>query len=196
MEEERNEAIEFFKLDASKKTIVVIGGSQGARSINHSLRDGLKKFADKNVQLIWQTGKLFFPDAEKVIADLKYEGIKAFDFITKMDLAYAAADLIISRAGASTVSEITLVGKPAVMVPLATAAEDHQTKNILALVQKDAAIMVKDSEAKEKLVDTALQLVFDNNKLKQLSENVSTLALRNSAERIAQEVISIVNRES
>ena len=160
------------------------------------LASSLKKFADKNVQLIWQTGKVFFPDAEKIIADLKYDGIKAFDFITKMDLAYAAADLIISRAGASTVSEITLVGKPAVMVPLATAAEDHQTKNILALVQKDAAIMVKDSEAKEKLVDTALQLVFDNNKLKQLSENVSALAIRNSAERIAQEVISIANRES
>ena len=118
IEGKRNEAIEFFKLDAGKKTILVIGGSQGARSINHSLRDGLKKFADKNVQLIWQTGKLFFPDAEKAIADLKYESIKAFDFITKMDLAYAAADLIISRAGASTVSEITLVGKPAVMVPL------------------------------------------------------------------------------
>ncbi len=187
----RKEAMQFFKLDSNKKTILIIGGSQGARSINHSLRDGLKKFADKDVQLIWQTGKLFFTEAEKIIGEVNYNGIKAFDFISKMDLAYAAADLVISRAGASTVSEITLVGKPAVMVPLATAAEDHQTKNIRALVQKDAAVMIKDSDAKEKLVDTALQLVFDHNKLKQLSTNVSNLALRNSAERIAEEVIQL-----
>lgn len=195
IEGKRNEALGFFKLDANKKTILIVGGSQGARSINQSLRDGLKKFADKNVQLIWQTGKLFFAEAEKAIADLHYDGIKAYDFISKMDLVYAAADLIISRAGASTVSEITLVGKPAIMVPLATAAEDHQTKNIQALVQKDAAIMIKDVDAKEKLVDTALQLVFDDNKLKQLSSSVSKLALKNSAERIAQEVISIANNK-
>jgi UDP-N-acetylglucosamine--N-acetylmuramyl-(pentapeptide) pyrophosphoryl-undecaprenol N-acetylglucosamine transferase len=187
----KDEAIKFFNLNKNVKTILVVGGSQGARSINRSIAAGLKKISAQHVQLIWQTGQLFFAEAEKVIAENEDANLKAFDFISKMDLAYAVADLVIARAGASTVSELCIVGKPAIMVPLPTAAEDHQTKNIQSLVNKNAALMIKDSEAQQKLVDEALLLVNDSIKLKSLSENILKLALPNSAEIIAKEVIRI-----
>lgn len=192
IEGKRTDAFSFFNLDINKKTILVVGGSQGARSINHSIKNGLEKINNAGVQIIWQTGKFFYAEAIQFVEEKKLNNTKVFDFISNMDLAYAAADLIVSRAGASTVSEITLVGKPCIMVPLPTAAEDHQTKNIQALVQKDAAIMVKDNEAQQTLVDTALKYINDEQKLKSLAANVSKQALRNSSERIAKEVIALV----
>lgn len=187
----RAEALEFFGLQANKKTVLVVGGSQGARSINLAVVNGLQKFADADIQLLWQTGKTFAPFALQGLDKVNAQHLKAFDFITKMDLAYAAADVVISRAGASTVSELCIVGKPAIMVPLPTAAEDHQTKNIKSLVNKDAAVMVKDSDARDKLVDTALSLIKNENELNKLKQNISKLALPNSAEIIAKEVIDL-----
>ncbi len=194
IEGKRGDALSFFNLDPSKKTILVVGGSQGARSINNSIKAGLEKIKEANVQVVWQTGKFFYEEAIRSVEEMKATGVRVFDFISNMDLAYAAADLVVSRAGASTVSEITLVGKPCIMVPLPTAAEDHQTKNIKSLVQKEAAVMVKDNEAMQFLVNTAINYVNDAKMLKALSENVSKQALKNSAERIAQEVIDLVKK--
>jgi len=187
----KQEAAQFFGLDENKKTILVVGGSQGARSINQAIVNDLQKIADAGVQLVWQTGKSFSPIAAQGLEKITSMSLKAFDFISKMDLAYAIADVVISRAGASTVSELCIVGKPAIMVPLPTAAEDHQTKNIQALVNKNAAIMIKDTDTRKKLVDTALALIKDENELNTLKNNISKLALPNSADVIAKEVIAI-----
>lgn len=191
IQNKRQDAAQFFGIDPNKKTILVVGGSQGARSINQAIVNDLQKIADAGVQLIWQTGKNFLPIATQGVEKVASKSIKAFDFITKMDLAYAIADLVVSRAGASTVSELCIVGKPAVMVPLPTAAEDHQTKNIQSLVNKNAAVMVKDSNARTQLVNTALALVKNESELNILKENISKLALPNSAEVIASEVIKL-----
>src|SRR5690606_24392850 len=138
IEVKRQEAFSFFRLNPDKKTILVVGGSQGARSINRSILAGLNEIRQADVQVVWQTGKLFYDEAQNAVSSAGMENVRVFDFISQMDFAYAAADLIVSRAGASTVSEILLVGKPSVMVPLPTAAEDHQTKNIEAMVRKNA----------------------------------------------------------
>lgn len=187
----REEAFRYFSLDENKKTILVIGGSQGARTINKSIASGLNIISDAGLQLIWQTGKMFLPEAEKLVEQTGNNKLKPFDFISRMDFAYAAADIVLSRAGASTVSELCIIGKPSIMVPLPTAAEDHQTKNIMALVIKDAAIMVKDSEAQQKLVNEALALINNPDKQRMLSENILKMALPDSAEIIAKEVIHI-----
>lgn len=196
IESKRKEAAAYFGLNADKKTILVIGGSQGARTINKSIAAGLGKISDTGLQLIWQTGRLFSSEAEKYIYNLENKNLKSFDFISRMDLAYSMADIIISRAGASTVSELCIIGKPAIMVPLPTAAEDHQTKNILALVRKNAAIMVRDSDARQKLVDEALQLINNAQKMDQLSANILKLAMPDSAEIIAREIIHIAGFEN
>ena len=202
----RNEALNHFGLSADKKIILVIGGSLGARTMNESFAEGLQKIKERNIQLIWQTGKLFFPKAKSltdVMSGIAVSsetpdttvttGIKSYDFIQRMDLAYAAADVVVSRAGASSVSELALVAKPAILVPSPNVAEDHQTKNAMALVNKDAAILVKDSEAKEKLINAAIDLVQDTAKQEQLKKNISSLALKNSAEKIAEEIYQLVN---
>lgn len=187
----KKEALQFFGLDENKKTILVVGGSQGARSINQAIVNDLQKIADAGVQLVWQTGKSFSPIAAQGLEKVTSTSLRAFEFISKMDLAYAIADVVISRAGASTVSELCIVGKPAIMVPLPTAAEDHQTKNIQALVNKNAAVMIKDTDTRKKLVDTALSLIKNENELNTLKNNISKLALPNSADVIAKEVIAL-----
>lgn len=188
----RGEALKHFGLSPEKKTILVIGGSLGARTMNESIAAGLKLIEEKNIQLIWQTGKSFFQKAKSVTDNLEDKGIKAFDFIQRMDLAYAVADVVLSRAGASSVSELALVAKPAILVPSPNVAEDHQTKNAMALVSKNAAVLVSDSEAMEKLMNAAIELINDENHKKQLSENISKLALRNSAEKIVQEIYNLI----
>ena len=185
----RKEAAAFFGLDENKKTVLVVGGSQGARSINRSILAGIQKFTDAGVQLIWQTGRPFLPEALQAVKQADEKNLKAFDFISKMDLAYAMADLVISRAGASTVSELCIVGKPAVLVPLPSAAEDHQTKNIMALVNHQAAVMVKDADAATSLVQTALLILQDEKRMHELSDNISRLALPGSAADIAKQVM-------
>ena len=187
----RAAALVHFDLDASKKTVLIIGGSQGARSINQAIEHGVEKFNKADVQIIWQTGKAFMEQAKAVTAGNK--NLKVFDFIYEMDLAYAAADVVISRAGASSVSEICLVEKPAVLVPFPAASEDHQTENALSLVNVDAAILVKDSAAKADLVPTALQLLNDAAACQRLSQNVRQLAKPNAGSDIAKAILELCN---
>ncbi|MBE7508720.1 MAG: undecaprenyldiphospho-muramoylpentapeptide beta-N-acetylglucosaminyltransferase [Bacteroidia bacterium] len=195
IEGKRQEAFSFFRLNPDKKTILVVGGSQGARSINRSILAGLNEIRQADVQVVWQTGKLFYDEAQNAVSSAGMENVRVFDFISQMDFAYAAADLIVSRAGASTVSEILLVGKPSVMVPLPTAAEDHQTKNIEAMVRKNAALMVRDADASAQLVDTALATLSNEQLLKSLAANAAAQALPNSAEKIAGEVIALASEK-
>ena len=187
----REEAIKSFDLDPAKKTILLVGGSLGARTINESVLQHLDLVKTSDVQFIWQTGSFY---RESIAERLKGETIpnlKVTDFISDMGAAYKAADLVISRAGASSISEFCLIGKPVILVPSPNVAEDHQTKNALALSTKQAAIHVKDAEAPATLLPLALKIVHDDAQLKSLSENVLKLALPNSAEIIAKEVIKL-----
>lgn len=185
----RDEAIEYFNLDKSKRTILVIGGSLGARTINESIEDSLNLIPE-DVQIIWQTGKSY----KKNLAEGN-ERVRQQTFITRMDLAYAAADLVISRAGASSISELCLLGKPVILVPSPNVSEDHQTKNAMALATKDAAILIPDLEAINTLMHQAFKLVKDEVKLRTMSTNILALAQRDSASRIADIVIEIAKRK-
>lgn len=185
----RNRGLEYFKLDGNKKTVLVIGGSLGARTINQSIQAALDQFRVNDVQLVWQTGKSYINTAQEAVKGLEEHGIQAHAFITKMDYAYAVADVVISRAGAMSVSELCLVAKPAILVPSPNVAEDHQTKNAMALVNNNAALLVKDVEARETLGQTALELVADADRCEKLSNNIKGLAYHDSAEIIANEVI-------
>ncbi len=189
----KEEACRFFGLDKNKKTVLVIGGSLGARTINESIASSLNEFREKGYQLIWQTGRSFSERAEQMVSALNEKGIITFNFIQRMDFAFAVADLIISRAGASSVSELSLVAKPAILVPSPNVAEDHQTKNAMALVNRKAALMVTDAEAKEKLLETAWTVLEDELLLKSLSENISKMAVKDSALRIANEIYKLAS---
>ena len=194
MSEKRNEAFEFFKLDKTKKAILVVGGSLGAKGINEAMSEGLKQLADENIQLIWQTGKNYFETAKQQCAPLETKNIKAVDFITRMDLAYAFADVVISRAGAGAISELCAVKKPSIFVPLPTAAEDHQTKNAMSLVIKNAALLVRDIDAKKDLIRKAVELIKDEPLQKELTEKIGTMAIHNSVEIIAKEVLKLLKK--
>ena len=188
----REEAINHFELKQEKKTILIIGGSLGARTINQSVIKDISKIGDSEYQLLWQTGKYYYEDAKKTADEAGYKNIKVLDFIKRMDMAYAAADAIISRAGAGTISELSLVGKPVILVPSPNVAEDHQTKNAMALVDKEAAVMIKDIEAREKLIGTVLELIKNTEQTNKLSDNIKGLALNNSAKIIAEEVLKLI----
>lgn len=182
-------------IDPEKATILIIGGSLGARTVNESIIGGLEKLgaAADDVQVVWQTGKFYDQQCKEALAKSGVKNVIQMPFISNMDMAYRAADLVISRAGASSISELQLLGKPSILVPSPNVAEDHQTKNALALANRDAAIMVTDAEAPEKLVDAMLATVNDEDKLHSLSANVLRMALLNSAERIVDEVEKIIN---
>lgn len=186
----REEALSFFQLSPEKKTVLVIGGSLGARTINEAIEKKLSQFQKENIQLIWQTGKYFFERAKKSATE--NSGVKVFDFIQKMDMAYAAADIVISRAGALSISELCVLGKPAVLVPSPNVAEDHQTKNAMALVNKSAALLVRDTEAGEKLVDTSLSLLKDESQIAELKKNILTLSVAEADERICDELMRLI----
>ena len=188
----RERGLEFFGLERNKKTVLVIGGSLGAKSVNESVQEFLAEFATQNVQLVWQTGVNYKPIAEN--AAKEYTNIKVYDFISKMDYAYAVADVVVSRAGASSVSELCVVDKAAILIPFPYAAEDHQTKNAMALVTHHAAILIKDAEAKEKLKDTLFELLNNDEKRNKLEENIIRLAFRDAAEVIASEVAQIAKQ--
>ena len=194
LEGKKERGLEKFSLDKTRPVVLVVGGSLGARSINHAIDADLQKFADADAQLIWQTGKLYTEQAKNRVAAVGKNGIMTFDFIADMDLAYAAADIVISRAGALAVSELCLVKKPCILVPLPTAAEDHQTKNALSLVNYNAAILVKDSDAKSTLVDEALSLLKDKERCEKLAYNMEKLAFANATETIVNEVISLIKK--
>lgn len=188
------EGVAFFKLNLSKKTILIIGGSLGARTINECVLQNLEIIKNqKDIQFIWQTGKSYFEKAKVAIANQEELPIFVTDFISNMEQAYAAADLVISRAGAGSISEFCVLGKPVILIPSPNVAEDHQTKNALALVKKDAAIYVKDNQAVEKLIPISLKTIKDDTKLNTLSENIKKLAFPNSASIIAEEVIKLAN---
>ena len=189
----REEAIRFFNLDPSKKTILVIGGSLGARTINNSIAAGIEKIP-QNIQLIWQSGKGYDTQAQKALEEKKPENIKQMPFISRMDMAYKAADLVISRAGASSISELCLLGKPVILIPSPNVAEDHQTKNAQALSTKNAALMIRDCDAQNLLIDTALKTVQDETSLKNMSDNISKMAQRDSATRIANIIFELVTK--
>ena len=204
----REEAVTSFGFNPEKKTILILGGSLGARTINQTLIAALDTIkANGDIQFIWQTGKIYIQQVKDAITTATGEAIRnprisaipnlyVTDFIKDMAAAYAAADLVISRAGAGSISEFCLLHKPVILVPSPNVAEDHQTKNALALVNKQAAIYVKDSEAETTLMDVALSTVNDEQKLKELTENIAKLALPDSARIIAQEVIKLAEAKN
>ena len=194
-QDKRDEALKFFNLSPEKKTILVVGGSLGARTINRSIQGSLDKIYASDVQVIWQTGRYYYQDALKHLKAYRGIPIWCSDFITRMDYAYCAADLVISRAGAGSISELCLLKKPVILVPSPNVAEDHQTKNALALKNKDAAIMVADKDAEQTLVEQALDAVHNDEFLVSLSSNIANLAQPQSAERIVNEIVKIIDRK-
>ena len=188
----KEEALKSFGLDPTRKTVLLVGGSLGARTINESVLSHLKEIEATDLQFIWQTGKYYSAEIAKKLQELgQPKNIVVTDFVSDMGAAYKAADLVISRAGASSISEFCLIGKPVILVPSPNVAEDHQTKNAMALVNRGAALFVSDAEAPEKLISLAIATVGDEEKLKSLSENILKMALPNSAEIIAKEVIKL-----
>lgn len=188
----RESARESFGLDPKKRTVLIIGGSLGAKTVNESVLSHLEAIRNSGVQFIWQTGKYYSQSISEALSKVDaVPNLKVTDFIASMDYAYAAADIVVSRAGASSISELCLLGKPCILVPSPNVAEDHQTKNAMALSIKNAAIFVKDADAQEVLIDTAIATVTDDKKLASLSENVKKLAFHNSADVIAEEVIKL-----
>ncbi|MBN2610725.1 MAG: undecaprenyldiphospho-muramoylpentapeptide beta-N-acetylglucosaminyltransferase [Bacteroidales bacterium] len=182
-------ALEYFKIDPGKKVLLVLGGSLGARTINHAIRNNLHFLAENNsVEVIWQTGKIYYEDSLVSVKDAAFQNIKLFDFINRMDLAYSVADVIISRAGACTISELCIVGKPVILVPSPNVAEDHQTKNAMAVAGNGAGMMIADSEAGVRLVNEALELIKNKPKMQELGNNIKKMALENATEKIADEI--------
>ena len=196
----KEKAIKYFNEEfgvnftADKKTLLIIGGSLGARTVNESIIAHLKELVESDIQVVWQTGKNYFADCKKALEVLPQNKIICTDFVSQMPLAYALADLVISRAGASSISELCLLGKPSILVPSPNVAEDHQTHNAMALVKKDAAVLVKDMDAKEQMVATALSLIQDEARLDLLHANILKLALPDSAKRIAKEVMQLATK--
>lgn len=192
IEPKKKEAYEFFGFQPNKKTLLILGGSLGARTINESVISHLEELAQSNIQIIWQTGKYYLNEALKIAEKFLSPTFMITDFISRMDFAYAIADLVVSRAGASSISELSLLSKAAILVPSPNVAEDHQTKNALALVKKEAAIMIKDAEAKNTLIPRALEIINDENQLKKLSQNIKQFAHKDADELIAKEIISLI----
>ena len=200
------DAIKYFndefgmQFSTEKKTLLIIGGSLGARTINESIIAHLPELINSDIQVIWQTGKNYFANCETALKEnnskfnIQNSKLLVTDFVSQMPLAYALADLVISRAGASSISELCLLGKPSILVPSPNVAEDHQTHNAMALVNKHAAVLVKDKEAKDSLISTALSLMQDNTQLEELHKNILKLALPDSARLIAEEVMKLAKR--
>ncbi len=190
----RNEALSFFRLRKNRPVILVLGGSLGADTINKSLLENIKKMNDSGYQWLWQTGKNYFENVKAQVSLLSSDAISVNSFINRMEYAFAAADIIVSRAGAGTISELCLVGKPVILVPSPNVAEDHQTRNTLALTYKNAAVMVKDEEAIKRLVDEAIKLVSNKEERKTLSSNIKKMADRDADVRIAAEILKLAGK--
>lgn len=191
IEKKRKEALKFFGLDSKKKTLFCFGGSLGARTLNESMIKNLQDLIDADVQVIWQIGSFYFKEFDQRLMDIDLKNIRPFEFLKEMDLAYAAADVVVSRAGALSISEICITGKPAIFVPSPNVAEDHQTKNAMALVKEKAALLVNDKDAITNLVPEALKLIYNEGLKKTLSTNIKRFARPNAAESIVKEVIKI-----
>lgn len=189
----QEKARERFGLNPKLPTVLVVGGSLGALTLNESMEAGIKRLYDEGIQVIWQTGKNFGDRGTAAVKNLN--GVVVTKFISDMAAAYAAADLVVSRAGAGSISELELLGKPCILVPSPNVAEDHQTKNARALSDKGAALLVADAEAREKLVDEIITLISDKSRLQSMSDEIKKLALPDSDERIVDEVVRIINKE-
>jgi UDP-N-acetylglucosamine--N-acetylmuramyl-(pentapeptide) pyrophosphoryl-undecaprenol N-acetylglucosamine transferase len=193
IKDKKPEAQAFFKLSPNKKVILVIGGSGGARTINEAIGSNLEKLVNQNIQLLWQTGKTYYQTCLEQGKPFVNNAIYPLEFISRMDLAYAAADIVISRAGASSISELSNIGMPSILVPSPNVAEDHQTKNAMALVSKNAALIVKDVDASQTLIETAISLLNNTAQQVTLTNNISQMAFVNSASVIAHEVLKLAN---
>ncbi len=193
LEDKKQKALSHFGLKQGIPTVLVLGGSLGARTINDSIIGDLQKVIDAGVQLVWQTGKFYYQEMKTLAKDLELGNIRILEFISEMDLAYAVADVVVSRAGALSISELCLVGKPVIFVPSPNVAEDHQTKNAQALTQKEAALLVKDVKAKEFLVSTALDLLKNNEKKEVLAANIKALGRPKATKDIVNELMTLVD---
>jgi UDP-N-acetylglucosamine--N-acetylmuramyl-(pentapeptide) pyrophosphoryl-undecaprenol N-acetylglucosamine transferase len=192
----RDEAGRFFGLDPEKPTVLVIGGSQGALSINRCIEGLLPRLKEKGTQVIWQTGKTFYPQAREASQTKGSSHIRVVDFIQRMDLAYALADVVISRAGAIAIAELAIVGKPVIFIPLPTAAEDHQTKNARQLADSHSAILLQDKDAPKFLEETLYGLLADAPKREELGQGIKKFATRNADLKVAEEVIKLIRKRS
>lgn len=190
----RSEALSFFNLKTDFPVILVLGGSLGAGSINKSLSENINKLRDSDCQWLWQTGKHYYENVKALVSLSFSENISVHGFINRMDYAYAAADVIVSRAGAGTISELCLVGKPVILVPSPNVAEDHQTKNAMALSDREAALLFTDDQAVKTLVDEVIKLISDKTKRDLLSENILKMADRDADVRIAEEVLKLAGK--
>jgi UDP-N-acetylglucosamine--N-acetylmuramyl-(pentapeptide) pyrophosphoryl-undecaprenol N-acetylglucosamine transferase len=190
----KSQALDYFHLAEGKKTVLVLGGSLGARTVNNGLSAGLERLLEADIQVIWQTGRACFDAVRQQWEGKDTRGLLRFsDFISRMDYAYAAADLVVSRAGASSVSELCLLKKPAILIPSPNVAEDHQTKNAQAIVSREAAVMIADRDVETQLPDTVLQLIGDAERLRSLGKHIGLLAQPCSAERIVDEMVKLLS---
>lgn len=196
IESKREKALTHFGFTPGSKTLLIIGGSLGARTVNESVINGMEKLVAAQIQVLWQTGKGYFEAYKARLANYDLKRIRVQDFVREMDLAYAVADVVISRAGALSVSEICVAKKPVILVPSPNVAEDHQTKNAKALSDKDAAILIYDSTAHETLIDTALSLIFDAEKSEKLRKNIAAFARPNATSDIVNEIERLLENES
>lgn len=203
IDSKREEGIAYFKLDASKKTLLVLGGSLGARRVNQLIEKELDFFIANHIQVLWQCGKLYYEEYKKYDGGLQqpttqnlqpttFKNVQVVAFIDRMDLIYAAADFVISRAGASSVSELCLVGKPTIFIPSPNVAEDHQTKNAKAIVDKNGAILLKENELEEKFEKTFIDLISNENLQKELSQNIKKLGKPNATKDIVEQIIKLI----
>ena len=192
----REKALIHFGFEEKKKTLLIIGGSLGARSINESVIAGMEKLVDAEVQVIWQTGKGYYENYKAKLGKFDLRRIRVQDFVREMDLAYAAADVVISRSGALAVSEICIAGKPVILVPSPNVAEDHQTKNAKALVDKGAAVLVQDKDANAKLIEEAFKLLFDQHRALKLAENIAKLGRPEATSAIVNEIEKLLAEKS
>ncbi len=190
----REEAFSYFELEEGKKVVLIVGGSLGARSLNNAVLKNIKIIEEADVQVIWQTGSLYYAEMTEKLKDSKTDNLHIHEFLTRMDLAYSAADLIVSRAGAGTISELCLIGKPVILVPSPNVAEDHQTKNAKALADENAAILIPDSEIDEKLLPEAFKLVNNSRLSAELSENIKKLAKPDATKQIVDEAEKLLSR--
>jgi UDP-N-acetylglucosamine--N-acetylmuramyl-(pentapeptide) pyrophosphoryl-undecaprenol N-acetylglucosamine transferase len=192
----REEAINFFKLDETKPVVLVLGGSLGARTLNESVMANLDAIAQSGAQIIWQTGSYYYKEMLERLSDGEPDNLFPMEFVSRMDMAYTAADVVISRAGAGTISELCLLAKPCILVPSPNVAEDHQTKNALALVENEAAILIKDADAKGQLFQHTFDLLADEKRMKSFANNIRKLAKPNAASEIVDVIIGVVEEKN
>lgn len=192
LEFKRDKALVQFAFDADVKTLLILGGSLGAKTINESVLAHIDKLIDAQVQVIWQTGKVYYESVKAQVSNKDLRKIRIHDFLKQMDLAYAASDVVISRAGALSISELCLAKRPTILVPSPNVAEDHQTRNAMSLVNEQAAMMIKDAEASSQLIDAALKLLYDESQCQKFSENISKLGKPDAAEQIVNEIEKLI----